>query len=104
MHGLGTQLKELTADDIPAMRVSVAHVSERGLCSPNLQARIAAQYAILAVQRHIAALEAESVPALEAADVALAAGGPVVGTQVEGAATVALPEPVHTEFAAIAAV
>jgi hypothetical protein len=103
MYGLYTESKELTPADLPAVDVALG-VNSRGLESPNAQTRLAALYAIHALTQRKAALVAEQAAAHGPEEVALAAGAPVVGEQVEATTTVELPGAVQPEMPANAAV
>jgi hypothetical protein len=63
MNGLGRELKEMTAADIPALWGNIERIRERGaLYAGSLASRTAASYAVLAVEQRIGAIMAEGLP------------------------------------------
>ena len=94
MHGLGKELKEMTAADIPGLWANIARVRESGaLHAGSLATRIAATYAVSAVEQRIGALMAEGLPTPPPReDVVMATGAAEIVVQLPAMAEVATAE------------
>lgn len=98
MSGLGKELKDMAAADIPDMWASIDRTRAHAMRSPNMHTQVAAGYAVRAVERQIGALMAQDLPEqgprpeYDMPEVALAAGIPAVSAALAEAATVQLPD------------